>query len=128
MKRQMSWALLAGGIALAASIASAVPAAAASGSETFKGTIFLLAPFYLDAIGNLSATVSGMVLAAAADLDLDLARSWFIGDKVIDIECGRRAGTRTIQVLTGYGAVQPAQDADFRATDIAQAVGIVLGS
>ena len=39
MKRQMSWALLAGAIALAASTASAVPAAAASGSETFTGTI-----------------------------------------------------------------------------------------
>ena len=40
MKRQMSWALLAGGIALAASTASAVPAAAAtSGNETFSGTI-----------------------------------------------------------------------------------------
>jgi hypothetical protein len=40
MKRKMSWALLAGGIALAASTATAAPAAAAtSGSETFKGTI-----------------------------------------------------------------------------------------
>jgi hypothetical protein len=40
MKRQMSWALLAGGIALAAATATAVPAAAAtSGRETFKGAI-----------------------------------------------------------------------------------------
>ena len=40
MKRKMSWALLAGGIALTASTAAAAPAAAAtSGSETFKGTI-----------------------------------------------------------------------------------------
>src|SRR6478609_8644244 len=40
MKRKMSWALLAGGIALIASTAAAAPAAAAtSGSETFKGTI-----------------------------------------------------------------------------------------
>lgn len=40
MKRHMSWALLAGGIALAAATATAVPAAAAtSGSETFKGII-----------------------------------------------------------------------------------------
>src|SRR5215472_14082920 len=40
MKRQMSWALLAGGIALAASTATAVPAAAAaSGSETLTGTL-----------------------------------------------------------------------------------------
>ena len=40
MKRGMSWALLAGGIALAAATATAVPAAAAtSGSQTFKGAI-----------------------------------------------------------------------------------------
>jgi hypothetical protein len=40
MKRQISWSLLAGGIALAASAVTAAPAAAAtSGSETFKGTI-----------------------------------------------------------------------------------------
>ena len=40
MKRRMSWALLAGGVALAASAVTAVPAAAAtSGSETVKGTI-----------------------------------------------------------------------------------------
>jgi hypothetical protein len=40
MKRQMSWALLAGGIALAASTVTAAPAAATtSGNQTFKGTI-----------------------------------------------------------------------------------------
>ena len=40
MKRRMSWALLAGGIALAAATATAAPAAAAtSGSETIQGTI-----------------------------------------------------------------------------------------
>lgn len=40
MKRQMSWALLAGAIALAASTVTAAPAAAAtSGNQTFKGTI-----------------------------------------------------------------------------------------
>ena len=40
MKRGRSWALLAGGIALVAALATAAPAAAAtSGSETFKGSI-----------------------------------------------------------------------------------------
>jgi len=46
----------------------------------------------------------GMVLEAAAAYDIDLSRSYFIGDKSADIECGRRAGTRTILVLTGYPA------------------------
>ena len=39
MKRQMSWALLVAGTALAISAAPAIPAAAASGSETLSGTI-----------------------------------------------------------------------------------------
>ena len=34
----------------------------------------------------------GMLLQAAADLRLDLARSWCIGDQMRDIEAGRAAG------------------------------------
>jgi D-glycero-D-manno-heptose 1,7-bisphosphate phosphatase len=68
----------------------------------------------------------GMVLEAASAYDIDLARSYFIGDKSADIECGRRAGTRTILVLTGYGAEQDCRP-DFTAHDIAEAVQIVLG-
>ena len=67
----------------------------------------------------------GMVLEAAADFDLDLAGSWLIGDKSADVECGRRAGVRTILVLTGYGAGQNCQP-DFRAADVVEAIGIVL--
>jgi len=67
----------------------------------------------------------GMVLEAAADYDIDLARSYFIGDKSADIECGQRAGTRTILVLTGYGAERDSHP-DFTAHDISQAVQIVL--
>jgi D-glycero-D-manno-heptose 1,7-bisphosphate phosphatase len=60
-----------------------------------------------------------MVLEAAADFDLDLSASWFIGDKSADVECGRRAGARTILVLS-----QP----DFRAADVIEAIGIVLAA
>ena len=67
----------------------------------------------------------GMVLEAAAAYDIDLASSYFIGDKSTDIECGRRAGTRTILVLTGYPA-EPDSQPDFTARDMAEAVQIVL--
>jgi D-glycero-D-manno-heptose 1,7-bisphosphate phosphatase len=36
-----------------------------------------------------------------------------IGDKVIDVECGRRAGCQTILVRTGYGANLENTGADF---------------
>ncbi len=35
------------------------------------------------------------VLQAARKYDVDLARSWFVGDVDTDIETGKRAGTRT---------------------------------
>ena len=45
----------------------------------------------------------GMLLRAAADFDLDLSRSWMIGDKVDDLEAGAAAGCRTMLVRTGHG-------------------------
>jgi D-glycero-D-manno-heptose 1,7-bisphosphate phosphatase len=67
-----------------------------------------------------------MVLEAAADHGLDLARSFFVGDKSSDIECGRRAGTRTILVLTGYGDRQNCAP-DCTARDLADVADIILG-
>lgn len=69
----------------------------------------------------------GMVLEAAADHNVDLAHSFFVGDKADDIECGRRAGTRTILVQTGYGSSQQAA-ADFVASDAVAAVDWILRS
>lgn len=45
----------------------------------------------------------GMIEDAVADLDLDLAGSWMIGDKKIDVETGLNAGIPSAMVLTGYG-------------------------
>lgn len=67
----------------------------------------------------------GMLWEAAAAYDIDLARSFVIGDKSADIECGRRAGARTILVLTGYGARQRCRP-DFTVDDLTQAVPLVL--
>jgi D-glycero-D-manno-heptose 1,7-bisphosphate phosphatase len=70
-----------------------------------------------------------MVLEAAADFQIDLAASFFVGDKAIDIECGRRACTRTILVRTGYGAAlerDPNLKPDFIADDAPAAVRWLL--
>ena len=47
-----------------------------------------------------------MLRRAAAELDIDLARSTVVGDRWHDIEAGRRAGTRTVLVRTGYGRTE----------------------
>lgn len=46
----------------------------------------------------------GMLERAAADLDIDLAASFMIGDKLADIEAGIAAGCTPMLVLTGYGS------------------------
>jgi D-glycero-D-manno-heptose 1,7-bisphosphate phosphatase len=45
----------------------------------------------------------GMIRQAAADLGLDLARSFVVGDKWLDIGLANQAGARGILVRTGYG-------------------------
>jgi D-glycero-D-manno-heptose 1,7-bisphosphate phosphatase len=46
----------------------------------------------------------GMIHQAARALDIDLTRSWTIGDKWIDVQVGHAAGTRSILVRTGWGS------------------------
>src|ERR1700704_4727039 len=70
----------------------------------------------------------GMIFEAQRDHHLDLARSYFIGDKTSDIGCGRNAGVRTILVQTGYGAHETGCRADWIARDLAQATEIILGA
>jgi D-glycero-D-manno-heptose 1,7-bisphosphate phosphatase len=49
----------------------------------------------------------GMLLAAARILNLDLARSWIVGDHASDMEAGYNAGLRGgLHVLTGHGSGQ----------------------
>jgi D-glycero-D-manno-heptose 1,7-bisphosphate phosphatase len=71
----------------------------------------------------------GLLLRAAADLGLDLARSTMVGDKASDLVPARAVGAEGVLVLTGYGrgeweyqrarfAVPP----DHVATDLLDAV------
>lgn len=43
----------------------------------------------------------GMILKASADHDIDIQKSWFIGDILNDIEAGNRAGCNTILINNG---------------------------
>lgn len=46
----------------------------------------------------------GMLLAAAERLNLDLSRSWIVGDRLSDLEAGRNAGLAGgMHLLTGHG-------------------------
>src|SRR5690606_33403164 len=43
----------------------------------------------------------GLLFAAAEDQQIDLPRSWLVGDILDDIEAGRRAGCRTVLIDNG---------------------------
>lgn len=43
----------------------------------------------------------GMLRAGAKDLGIDLAQSWMVGDKAIDVAAGIAAGARGLRVLSG---------------------------
>ena len=66
---------------------------------------------------------------AAADLDLDLAQSWWVGDRVRDIAASTALGGRGILVLTGAGSGE-AESAAARGwptvADLAAAVRLIL--
>lgn len=68
----------------------------------------------------------GMIFEAQQDHALNLARSFMIGDKAIDVECGRNAGVRTILVRTGKTKPPGNNGADWEARDLGEAAEIIL--
>ena len=72
----------------------------------------------------------GMLHAAAADLGIDLVRSWIVGDKAADVEAGLAAGCRPLLVRTGYGADEAnLVPADVRVCDdLLAAARVILAS
>ena len=71
----------------------------------------------------------GMLLRAAAELDLDLSLSWMVGDMVSDVMAGFNAGCKgSVLVRTGYGAVEKQSDAiaSYIAADLSQAADWLL--
>jgi transaldolase len=67
----------------------------------------------------------GMLFRAAGELELDLARSWMVGDRWRDVDCGHAAGCRTIFIDRGY-AEELKQKPDFLARNLAEAADIIL--
>ena len=69
----------------------------------------------------------GMLLQAAREHDIDLARSFMVGDKIADIEAAVRAGCHPILVRTGYGAKdEPRVAAQFPVTEVCTDLGAAV--
>lgn len=68
----------------------------------------------------------GMLIQAARDLDIDLARSWMIGDSARDVEAGYRAGCRTIRIAANGAATdRDERGATYTVRDVSEAANVV---
>lgn len=73
---------------------------------------------------------TGMIRKAAKKHNIDLKKSFFIGDTTCDIETGSRAGLTTILVKTGYGGKDGAHKvvSDFTVRNLREAARIIKHS
>jgi D-glycero-D-manno-heptose 1,7-bisphosphate phosphatase len=69
----------------------------------------------------------GMLLDAAEALGIDLGRSWMVGDRWKDVECGKRAGVRTVFIDYGYDE-ELKFPADHAVKDFPEAVAVILAA
>lgn len=94
------------------------------GPDLIEATYFC--PTAPDAESPRRKPAPAMIFEAQRELGLDLARSWFIGDKAVDVQCGRAAGVPAILVLTGYGKEADRAGAQYVAPDLAAATAYIL--
>lgn len=66
----------------------------------------------------------GMLIAAAEALDIELERSWMVGDSLRDVQAGHRAGCRN--VLLSQNPLDGVPDGTLRADDLSAAVSLIL--
>lgn len=73
--------------------------------------------------------MTGMIQQVVEKWPVDLAGSWMIGDKQLDIETGMNAGVRTALVMTGYGSLTIEDTGtvpDIVGRDLLEAVEFIL--
>jgi len=77
-----------------------------------------------------------MLVQAAREMNIDLTRSYIIGDRYNDMEAGKKAGVKCVLVKTGFGQSVLQDDGpdkltadnkpDYIAADILEAVRWIL--
>ena len=77
--------------------------------------------------GLLDMAIAGL---RQQGLEVDVANSYFVGDTIIDVETGRKAGLKTILVFSGKEKPENKLKwnvvPDFTAYDLSEAVDIIL--
>ena len=68
----------------------------------------------------------GLLLDAARDHEIDLARSYMIGDRWRDVAAGHAAGCRTVLIDYGYNEVISNITPDIRVRSVSEAADSIL--
>jgi D-glycero-D-manno-heptose 1,7-bisphosphate phosphatase len=68
----------------------------------------------------------GMLLEAARDLDIDLQRSFMVGDQYTDVEAGIRAGVKASILIQAQGTGVAAKSGAALVADFAEMTNFVL--
>lgn len=66
----------------------------------------------------------GLLLEAARDWQIDLGRSFMVGDRWRDVDAGRAAGCRTVLIEAGYA--ERRSEPDFSVSSLGEACTIIL--
>lgn len=94
------------------------------GSDVIDATYFC--PHSPDMSCECRKPEPGMLLQAAEEQRIDLKKSYFVGDKDSDIECGKRTGTKTILVQTGCGRSADQDRPNAVVPDVKSAAAFIL--
>lgn len=73
----------------------------------------------------------GMLMKAQREFNIDFRQSFIVGDRLSDIEAGKRVGCKTIIVRTGYGLEELSNnhvECEYIANDLYDAVESILDS
>ena len=76
---------------------------------------------------NCRKPKTGMLEQAAKDFNLDLKKCWMIGDTPSDVQAGKNAGCRAIQVMSGKEKVK-CNNADFIANDLIEVANYIFSN
>jgi D-glycero-D-manno-heptose 1,7-bisphosphate phosphatase len=69
----------------------------------------------------------GMLIEAARELEIDLTRSYMVGDRASDVEAGEAAGCRTVFIDLGYRERRPLAPT-FSVRSVTEAADCILNS
>ena len=69
---------------------------------------------------------TGMFRQAANEFNIDLSKSWMIGDSERDIIAGKNAGCKTVGVMTGFGVKNTNEKPCFFFKDLLEAVRFIV--